>query len=299
MVTDRNDLSNAIALNSSLMNTARLLGPSLAGLLLAETSASVCFLINGLSYFAVLLALLAMRFAPHITSHKAKGLRDELQEGFLYAFHFLPIRVILLVCCTASMVGNSYNVILPEYAVHILHGNARTLGMMGTAAGLGALGGALFLAARSSVLGLGKWIWIGQVLMGIGFIAFALASRFWMAFAALTATGFGFIVQMAASSTLLQTIVDEDKRGRVMSFFTMAFLGIAPFGSLLTGYMTETLGIRFTFIIIGCVCLVGALTFFVLLPRLRELIRPIYVRLNIISPLVTSTIESSKKTSQR
>jgi MFS family permease len=270
MVTDRNDLSNAIALNSSLMNIARLLGPSLAGLLLAETNASVCFLVNGVSYFAVLLALLAMRVAPHITRHNGKGLREELREGFFYAFHFLPIRVILLVCCTASMVGGSYNVILPEYAVQILHGNARTLGMMSTAAGLGALGGALFLAARNSVVGLGRWIWIGLVLMGIGFIAFAWATQFWMAFTALTIIGFGLMVQIAASNTLLQTIVEEDKRGRIMSFFTMAFLGMAPLGSLLTGYLAETQGIAFVFIMNGCVCLVSALVFFVLLPPFAQ-----------------------------
>jgi MFS family permease len=287
MVTNRNDLSNAIALNSSLMNIARLLGPSLAGLLLAETSASVCFLINGISYFAVLLALLAMRITPHIRKHKGIGLLEELKEGFLYAFHFLPIRVILLICCTASMVGGSYNVILPEYAVQILHGNVRTLGMMSAAAGLGALGGALFLATRNSVIGLGKWIGIGLVLMGIGFIAFAWTTQFWIAFTALTVIGFGLIVQIAASNTLLQTIVDEDMRGRVMSFFTMAFLGMASIGSLFTGYIAEMLGIPFVFIINACVCLICALTFFVLLPRLRELIRPIYVRLNIISPLIS------------
>jgi MFS family permease len=294
MVTNRNDLSNAIALNSSLMNIARLLGPSLAGLLLAETSASVCFLINGISYFAVLIALLAMRLAPRVSTHHGKGLREGLREGFLYAFNFLPIRIILLTCCTASMVGSSYNVILPEYSVQILHGNARTLGMMSTAAGLGALGGALFLAARSSVLGLGRWIWIALVLMGIGFIAFAWATQFWMAYAALTVIGFGLMVQIAASNTLLQTIVEEDKRGRVMSFFTMAFLGMAPFGSLLTGYVAGTLGIPFAFIMNGCVCLISALAFFVLLPHLRELIHPIYVRLNIISPIV-SGIEAASE----
>lgn len=294
MVTDRNDLSNAIALNSSLMNIARLLGPSLAGLLLAKTSASVCFLVNGISYFAVLLALLAMRLAPHLKRHKGTGLREELREGFLYAVQFLPIRVILLVCCIASMVGGSYNVILPEYAVQILHGNARTLGMMSTAAGLGALGGALFLAARNSILGLGKWIGIGLILMGIGFIAFAWATQFWMAFSALTVIGFGLMLQIAASNTLLQTIVEEDKRGRIMSFFTMSFLGMAPLGSLFTGYIAETLGIFFVFIINAGVCLLSALIFFVLLPRLRKLIRPIYIRLNIIPPLVAGIEAASE-----
>jgi MFS family permease len=294
MVTDRKDLSNAIALNSSLMNISRLLGPSLAGLLLAETSSSVCFLVNGISYFAVLIALLAMRLAPHVIKDQLLGLCAGLLEGLLYAFKFLPIRVILIVCCSASMVGSSYNVILPEYAVQILHGNARTLGLLSTAAGLGALGGALFLAARGSVLGLGRWIWIGLVMMGIGFIAFALATQFWMAFVALTIIGFGLMVQIAASNTLLQTIVEEDKRGRVMSFFTMAFLGMAPFGSLFTGYVAGTLGISFAFIINGCVCLISALAFFVVLPRLRVLIHPIYVRLNIVSPLVAGIETASE-----
>jgi MFS family permease len=151
MVTDRNDPSNAIALNSSLMKIARLLGPSLAGLLLAVTSASICFLVNGISYFAVLVALLVMRLAPQVMKPQEQGLLEGLREGFLYVFHFLPIRVILLVCCAASMVSSSYNVILPEYAVQILHGNARTLGMMSAAAGLGALVGAFFSWPRAAV----------------------------------------------------------------------------------------------------------------------------------------------------
>jgi MFS family permease len=152
----------------------------------------------------------------------------------------------------------------------------------------------LFLAARSSVLGLGRWIWIALVLMGIGFIAFAWATQFWIAYAALTVIGFGLMVQIAASNTLLQTIVEEDKRGRVMSFFTMAFLGMAPFGSLLTGYVAGTQGIPFAFIMNGCVCLVSALAFFILLPRLRKSIHPIYVRLNIISPIVAGIEAASE-----
>lgn len=287
MVNGKKDLSNAIALNSSIMNMARLLGPTLAGLLLAATSASVCFLVNGISYFAVLVALLAMQLAPHIKKPHTKGLREGLSEGFAYAFNFLPIRIILIICGIASMVGSSYNVILPEFSVKILHGDANTLGMLGTAAGLGALCGALFLASRSSVVGLGRWIWIGLFLMGIGFMVFAWATEFWVAFAALTVISFGMMVQIAASNTMLQTIVDEDKRGRVMSFFTMAFLGVAPFGSLLTGYLSRAFGIKFAFIINGSACLAAACAFFILLPKLRALIRPIYLRLNIISPKAT------------
>jgi len=294
MVTDRKDLSNAIALNSSLMNIARLLGPSLAGLLLATTSASVCFLVNGISYFAVLLALLAMQISPHTKKLDTKGLREGLREGFIYAFNFLPIRVILLICGIASMVGSSYNVMLPEFSVQILHGNANTLGMLGSAAGLGALCGALFLASRSSVVGLGRWIWIGLLMMGVGFIAFAYVNQFWTAFAALAVISFGLMVQIAASNTLLQTIVDEDKRGRIMSFFTMAFLGVAPFGSLFTGYISATLGIEFAFIVNGISCLISALAFFLLLPKLRNLIRPIYVRLSIISPLAAGIETTSE-----
>jgi len=286
MVTSRQDLGNAVALNSSMVNVARLLGPSLAGLLLAATSTGVCFLVNGVSYFAVLLALLAMRMTPRAQPHTRKKLREGLREGFAYAFGFAPIRLILLSVCLMSMAGSSYDVLLPQFSIGVLHGNARTLGLLGTATGLGSLGGAVFLATRSTVVGLGKWIWIGLALMGIGLIAFAHVMQLWAALPVLAVIGFGMMVQLAVSNTLLQTIADEDKRGRVMSFYTMGFLGMAPLGSLLTGWMTVRLGIVSALMINGSACLFGAALFCALLPRLRELIRPVYIRLKIL-PLAT------------
>ncbi|MDE3060012.1 MAG: MFS transporter [Pseudomonadota bacterium] len=292
-MVSRKDFSNAIALNSSMMNGARLIGPSLAGLLLASTSVATCFLINGISYLAVLAALLAMRLERPKPRHHKK-LREGLQEGFTYVTGFLPIRVLLLTLCVASMAGSSYNVLLPEFAVHTLHGGARTLGWLSTAAGTGALTGAVFLASRSSVVGLGRWIWIGLALMGGGLVAFMTVPSLWLALLLLMVIGFGMMVQMAGSNTLLQTISDEDKRGRVMSFYTMAFLGMAPVGSLLTGYLASRLGLFAAFAINGVSCLLGALAFFLLLPRLRDIIRPIYVRLKLIPPLAAGLQAASE-----
>ncbi len=293
MVTNRQDLGNAIALNSSIMNGARLLGPSLAGLLLAKTSAGMCFLVNGFSYVAVLMALLAMRLGPRAVPTRHKKLREGVQEGFAYAFGFAPIRIILLAVCVTSIAGSSYTVLLPQFAAHNLHGNARTLGLLSGATGLGALAGAIFLAARPSVVGLGKWIWIGLALMGAGLVAFAQTAQLGTGMAVLAVIGFGMMVQMAASNTMLQTIADEDKRGRVMSFYTMGFLGMAPLGSLLTGWLTARLGVFSALMLNGSVCLVFAALFCALLPRLRELIRPIYVRLKILP--VAAGIETASE----
>jgi len=291
MVTNKQDLGNAVALNSSIVNGARLLGPSVAGLLLAETSAGICFLINGLSYVAVLIALLAMKLKLRELPRHRKKLHEGVMEGFSYAFGFAPIRIILLSVCVTSVAGSSYNVLLPEFATHSLHGSARTLGYLSAATGLGALAAAVFLAARSSVVGLGKWIWIGLALMGVGLVAFAHTTQLWVAMVALGVVGFGMMVQMAVSNTLLQTIVDDDKRGRVMSFYTMSFLGMAPLGSLLTGWLTARLGIVPALMINGSACLFSAALFCALLPRLRDLIRPIYIRLKILP--VASGIEAA------
>jgi MFS family permease len=282
MVSGREALANAVALNSSMVNGARLVGPALAGILLAETSEGVCFLCNGLSYLAVIAALLAMSVPPRERPVHHAPIVEGLREGFRYAFGFPPIRAILLLLGLVSLTGMSYAVLMPVFATDILKGDARTLGWLNTSAGMGALAGALFLANRESVLGLGRWIALAPALLGVGLLLFSFSEALWLSMALLLVTGFGMMVQMAASNTVLQTIVEEDKRGRVMSFYTMAFMGCAPLGSLLAGALAERLGAPNMVRIAGVCTLAGSAYFAMYLPRLRQLVRPLYVRMGIL-----------------
>lgn len=287
MVAHRGDLANAIALNSSLVNGARLVGPALAGLVLAETSAGICFLINGLSFLAVLGGLLAMRLGPRPATPPRTRLIQGLREGIGYAFGFAPIRTILLLLGIISLMGMSFQVLLPIYATEVLGGNAATLGFLSAASGVGALAAALHLAARQSVLGLGRWIVFAPGLFGAAMIGLALSKTLWLALLFLTVTGYAGMAQMAASNTVLQTIVEDNKRGRVMSLYTMAFLGMYPLGSLLAGVLADVLGTDRAFWISGLVCLGSSLAFASGMPRLREKIRPVYVRLGLLPPVVS------------
>ncbi len=281
MVTSREDLGNAIALNSSLVNATRLVGPALAGLLLARTSTGVCFLANGFSYLAVLAALALMRREARPARPPHAPLLRGLHEGFRYVWGFPPIRALLMLLALMSMTGTSYAVLLPALAKDVLHGEAALLAALTAATGVGALAGALFLAMRRSVLGLGRLLLLAPVLVGGSFEGLAFVHESFAALGLLAVVGFALMVQMAASNTILQTITEEDKRGRVMSFYTMAFLGMAPVGSLLTGALAG-LGVDRAFALNGGVCLAAGLLFGISLPRLRALVRPIYVRLNIL-----------------
>jgi MFS family permease len=287
MIDRRADLVNAIALNSSLVNVSRLVGPLLAGMALWLTSAGICFLANGLSYLAVLAALLAMHVRPREHAGHHPGLWQGLHEGARYVFGFAPIRSLLLLMGVTSLLGMSYMVLLPVFARDVLGGGAGTLGVLTGASGLGALTAAVLLAGRQSVLGLGRWISVAPGLLGVALLGISVTREVWLAAPLLAVAGFAMIMQMSASNTILQTIVPEDRRGRVMSYYTMAFLGMAPLGSLLGGALTDALGepahgapllVRGA----GVCCLVGSLLFALQLPRLRELIRPIYVRLGIL-----------------
>ena len=293
MVTDRADLGNAIALNSMMVNGARLLGPTLAGILLAKTSAEVCFLLNGLSYLAVLVALRAMRLDGPQRERPKEPLWQGLRDGFRYVSGFAPIRTLLLLLALASLAGTSYTVLLPELTVRRLGGDAHTLAFLMAASGLGAMVGALFLASRKSVLGLGHWILLALTLLGLGLLSLAIVANFRLALLVLFTIGSGMMVELAGSNTLLQTIADEDKRGRVMSFYTMAFLGMAPLGSLLTGALAAWLGLPMACLINGLFCLTGAALFGLSLPRWHLLVRPIYVRLNLLPPLTTGIATAS------
>lgn len=283
MVEHREDLGNAIALNSSMVNGARLIGPSIAGLLVASVGEGICFLLNAISYLAVIVALAAMRI-PHGSRHPhpRRHILHELHEGFTYAYEFGPIRSILLLVALVSLVGMPYAVLVPVFAKDILHGGAHTFGFLMTAAGSGALVGTLYLASRRSVLGLGRVIVTATIFFAAGIVSFALSDNFPLSLAALALAGFGAMTLVASCNTVLQTILDEDKRGRVMSFFTMAFIGVAPFGSLGAGAMAGIIGPRDTLLLGGAGCLAGAAIFARHLPHIREKVRPIYVRMGII-----------------
>jgi MFS family permease len=281
IVERREDLPNAIALNSFLVNGGRLLGPALAGVLIATVGEAWCFTIDAISYVAVVAALLVMRIPPAPGVAPAGPLRQNLAEGFRYAFGFAPIRSLLLLLALVSFLGMPYTVLMPLFAVDVLHGGPSALGFLTAASGVGALTGALYLASRRSVLGLGRVIVAAAAVFGLGLVGFALSRWLWLSLPLLLAVGFGMMVQLASCNTILQTIVDEDKRGRVMSFYSMAILGMSPFGSLLAGMLASWVGAPTTVLLSGVGCLTGGLLFAWQLPRLRPLVRPIYVRLGV------------------
>ena len=283
MIERREDLGNAIALNSSIVNGARLIGPSIAGILIATLGEGMCFLLNGLSFIAVIVALLTMKIAPKQREMQSSQVFRGLKEGFSYAFGFAPIRSVLLLLALVSLMGMPYTVLMPIFAENILHGGPRALGFLMGATGVGAIVGSIYLASRKSVLGLGTVIVISSNLFGVGLIAFSLSRFFWLSLLFMLLTGFGMIVQMASSNTVLQTIAEEDKRGRVMSFYTMAFMGMVPFGSLLAGSLANIIGAPNTVMAGGFACILGSILFAKKLPSLRKIARPIYVEKGIIS----------------
>lgn len=273
IVEKREDLGNAIALNSSMFNSARLLGPSIAGVLIAAVGEGLCFLLNGVSYLAVIAALLAMRVTPKKVEMKHSQMLQGLKEGFVYAYGSVPIRLVLLLLALVSLVGMPYSVLMPVFAREILHGGPHTLGFLVGFSGIGALVGAVFLASRKSALGLGKNIPLAACIFGVGLIIFSQSRVPWLSFALMVFTGFGMMVQMASSNTVIQTIVEDDKRGRVMSLYTMAFMGMAPFGSLLAGSLASKIGAPNTLLIGGIVTILGGLVFASKLPLLEEALR--------------------------
>jgi MFS family permease len=287
MIEEKTDLGNAIALNSSMVNGARLLGPSVAGLLIATVGEGTCFLMNGLSYLAVIASLFLMRIVQkNSRAHKSRAWHD-LKEGLKYVYEFEPIRAIILLLALVSLMGMPYVVLMPIFARDVLHGGPSALGFLMGGSGVGALAGALYLASRRGVLGLGKMIPIGAGIFGVGLIAFALSRNFFWSLSLLTAVGFGQMIQLATSNTLLQTMVDDDRRGRVMGFFTVAFVGMAPVGSLLAGALASVIGASWTLFVGGVACLVGAGIFARKLPQLREKVRPIYVQKEILPEIAT------------
>jgi MFS family permease len=292
LLDDRADLPNAVALNSSMVNVARLLGPSIGGLLIAAAGEGMCFLIDAISYLPVIASLLRMQVrprAPHMPAH----VLTQLREGLGYAFGFPPIRAVLVLLAIAGLMGMPYAILTPMLVRSVFHGEAALLGFMMAGSGVGALMAALYLASRSTVLGLGRWISAGAWLFGASLLGLALSRWLLLSVALMALAGFGMMIQMASSNTVLQTIVEEDRRGRVMSLYSMAVFGITPFGSLLAGSVADHVGVTVTLALGGGACLLNAFLFARALPELRRHVRPIYQRLGILQELADGVASAS------
>jgi len=282
MVEDRTDLGNAIAINSSMVNAARLIGPALAGLVIAAVGEGWCFFIDGVSYLAVIASLLLMHIQPMDIHRAATSMLAQLREGWHYVSDFRPIRTILLLFAITSLMGWPYAVLMPIFATQILHGGPHTLGWLTGASGIGALVSAISLAFRRTVRGLTRMIQLSAAIFGAALILFGLSHVLWLSLILMLFVGFGMMQGAAASNTVIQTLVPEDKRARVMSYYTMAFVGLAPFGSLLAGTLAHLLGAPRAVIITGAFCIAGSIWYTFELPRIRAVMRPIYQQLGII-----------------
>lgn len=294
MVNDKEDIGNAVALNSMMFNGARLVGPSVAGVVLALAGEGICFLTNAVSYIFVIVSLFAMKVEPSVEKKNKAHIFKEMKEGLDYTFGFPPIKSVILLLGLVSLMGFSYQVLMPVYAKDILHGDSHTYGFLMGGAGAGALLGALYLASRDSVLKLGRLIPAAAALLSTGLIALSLTSLFPISMFLMFFTGLGMMTYTAASNTILQTLADEDKRGRVMSFYTMALMGTAPFGSLLAGWLAKIIGTPWTIFAGGAACLLGALVFYRRLPALKKIVRPVYVRMGVL-PEVAEGIRSANE----
>jgi MFS family permease len=293
MVEDRADLPNVIALNSIMFNGARLVGPSVAGLLIVWVGEGWCFLIDGFSYLAVLAMLLAMRLPRRATVARDRSVLQDLRAGFAYVVGFAPIRAALLLLAAASLFAGPYSVLMPVFADRVLQGGPRTLGLLMGAVGIGAIGGAIFMAARTTVLGLERLIPIAAALFGAALVAFSFSTELWLSLPLLGIVGLGFLVHLASTSTILQTVVEEHLRGRVMAFYGMAFIGMAPFGSIWAGALAERIGAPATIRLGGALLIVSAAFFARAVPRLREQVRPIYVTRGILPDVAAGLGQAS------
>lgn len=294
MVEKKEDLGNAIALNSLMFNGARLIGPSVAGIMLAFTSEGVCFLINAVSYIFVIVSLLMMHVPEKKAREKKVQILKDMKEGLNYTFGFAPIKYIILLLGLVSLMSSSYQVLMPVLAKEVLHGGSNTYGFLMAAAGFGALLGALYLASRETILKLGRIIPLATLLLGTGLIVLSFSTIFLFSIVLMVFIGLGMMIQAAASNTILQTVTDDDKRGRVMSFYTMAIMGTAPFGSLMGGGLANIIGTPAMIMLGGAASVTGALFFLRKLPELKNIVRPVYIRMGII-PEVATGIQSASE----
>ncbi|HTN76264.1 MAG TPA: MFS transporter [Pirellulaceae bacterium] len=296
IIEDRSDLSNAIALNSSMVHLARLVGPVVGSMLMYFVGAGYCFVIDGFSYLAVLIALAMMHVKTLAPLGRQLRVWQSLREGLAYAWGFSPVSTLLLMVAVTSLMTMSQSVLMPIFGDTILVstlGDGRlTYGCLLGASGVGAVVGSLYLASRRSVLGLGRVIALACLAMGLALLCFSISPSLWISLPLLMISGCAMVVQMASCNTVLQTIVDDDKRGRVMALFTMAFMGMSPFGSLLAGFLASRWGPQVTIAIVGATCVLASLVFAARLPAMRPLIRPIYIRKGIL-PEVAAGLQST------
>jgi MFS family permease len=283
MVEDRRDLSNAIALNSTMVNGSRVIGPSIGGVIIAAAGEGWCFAIDALSYVGVILSLAAMRIRPRELAPAGVPVLEDLRNGWRYVVESLPIRTALILLAIVSISGVPYTVLMPAIAAEQLGGGPNTLGLLMAASGVGALSGGLYLASRESVVGLGRLIMLGAMSFGLSLLAFSVVRNVYLAALLLACAGGGFIVQAASTNTIIQTIVDERFRGRVMAFYTMAFFGTVPVGSLLAGLLASRIGAPRTVTIGAVVCIISGVWFAYVLPSLRPLLRKIYIERGILA----------------
>jgi MFS family permease len=277
MVEDRADLANAIAINSSMVNGARLIGPAIGGLIIAAFGEGWCFLIDGISYFAVIASLLLMRLESMSARAPSGGsLLQELREGWNYVSRYRPIRTVLLLLAVTCFMGWPYSVLLPVFAGQVLHGGAHTLGWLTAASGVGAFSSALALAMRRSIAGLTRTLQAAVALLGVGLILFGLSHVLWLSLALMMVVGFGLMQAAAVVNTIIQSLVPDDKRARVMGYYTMSFFGAAPFGSLAAGALAQRIGAPCTVMLTGAFCIAGAAWFSLQLPKIRPEMRASY-----------------------
>lgn len=282
LVGTKEDLPNAIAMTSLVANCGRLAGPSLAGLVIGWFGEALCFVINALTYVVVIITFLMIRVTPGQRPASHSPMWHDLREGIAYAWSSVPIRLLLMLLMLMGLCATPYITLMPALVRDVLQGDAGQMGFLVSAGGLGAVAGTLYLASRTNVRGLIRLLTYASLAAGIALMLLAWSERVWLALPLLAVIGFGILVTAVSVNMILQTIVDDDKRGRVMSFYTVAFLGIAPFGSLVAGALAEVIGVAYTLFIGGAACAGGALYLACKRPQIRAHIRPIYVRLGII-----------------
>lgn len=268
-MVEREDLMNAIALNSSMVNGARVVGPAIAGVVVATVGEGWCFLLNALSYVAVLGALRLMRLQPRPRSASQTSAWASIVEGFVFSWRTAPVRALLLLLGLVSLMGMPYSVLMPIFADRILNGGPNAYGLLMSASGVGALAGAATLTVRRHIHGLGRWVALSATGFGVSLIAFAFSRSLWLSALLVVPAGFCMMVEMAASNTLIQSMIPDRLRGRVMAVYSMMFMGMAPLGALIAGALAAPLGAPTTVAIGGAVCIAGGLLFGARLPTLR------------------------------
>jgi MFS family permease len=297
MVGNRKEvLTNAIALNSLMFNSARLIGPAIAGVFIAIVGEGTCFLVNGLSFIAVIASLLVMNVDSSVQAPRKTGAMKDLKEGFRYTFGFEPIRAVLVLLGMISLMGMSYVVLMPVMAKNILGGGPGTLGALMSSAGFGALAATFFLASRRAAVKIGYMLPAASGLFAFGIMGLAFSRSMWTAVPLLAISGFGFMTHMAVSNIVLQTISDDDKRGRVMSFYSMAVVGMAPLGSLLAGILASWIGTPNALFAGACFCLIASLFFARRVPDLQLKARHIFDKMA-SPPVVASGIATASELS--